>query len=266
MLLLSRKPGEAIVFPGLGITVNVTRSSARTATIGIDAPPEIRILRKELFNGAVEKAIDFPSFEQAFGNVQREVHQLRNHLNTLNLGLQLYRQQMNAGLKEAADRTFSKVIHQLDCIEQHFGKRSEAIDAQMENPNLQSSVKLLLVEDDPDQRELLAGILSMRGCVVDCVASGNAAISYLDTNESPDYVLLDMQMADGDGASTIRQLRQCEASKNIRIVATSGKPPCDYGIAEGPNGFDRWFAKPLNTDGLLQYIQSDDNSIKPLAC
>ncbi|HBE65320.1 MAG TPA: hypothetical protein DDX19_21685 [Rhodopirellula baltica] len=266
MLLLSRKPGEAIVFPSLGITINVTRASARTATIGIDAPPEIRILRKELCNWAVEEAFDVASFEQNFGNVKLELHQLRNHLNTLNLGLQLYRQQMDAGLKEAADRTFLKVMHQLDCLERNFGKRAEAIDAQMENLNLHSSVKLLLVEDDADERDFLAGILSMRGCVVDCVASGNAAISYLNSNESPDYVLLDMQMADGDGASTIRQLRQCEASKNIRIVATSGKSPCDYGVAEGPTGFDRWFAKPLNTDGLLRYIQSDENSIKPLAC
>ncbi len=48
MLILSRRAGEEIVIPELGITLDVVSVKGKTVRIGIDAPPEIRILRGEL--------------------------------------------------------------------------------------------------------------------------------------------------------------------------------------------------------------------------
>jgi carbon storage regulator len=47
MLILSRKVGEKIVI-GDGITVVVSRVSGDRVTLGLEAPPEVRILRGEL--------------------------------------------------------------------------------------------------------------------------------------------------------------------------------------------------------------------------
>ena len=47
MLILSRKVGEQIVI-GDGITVVVSRVSGDRVTLGLEAPPEVRILRGEL--------------------------------------------------------------------------------------------------------------------------------------------------------------------------------------------------------------------------
>ena len=47
MLVLSRRPEEALVI-GEGITVRVLEIKGRTVRLGIDAPPEVRIQRREI--------------------------------------------------------------------------------------------------------------------------------------------------------------------------------------------------------------------------
>lgn len=47
MLVLTRKPGEKIIIDG-GITISVTEVSGGRVRIGIEAPPDISILRGEL--------------------------------------------------------------------------------------------------------------------------------------------------------------------------------------------------------------------------
>lgn len=48
MLVLSRKPGQAIVLPGLGITIQVTEVQGNNVRIGITADPKYQIVRREL--------------------------------------------------------------------------------------------------------------------------------------------------------------------------------------------------------------------------
>ena len=49
MLVLSRKPGERIVFPGLGVVLTVVGASAGRVRIGIEAPPEVPVHREEIW-------------------------------------------------------------------------------------------------------------------------------------------------------------------------------------------------------------------------
>jgi carbon storage regulator CsrA len=48
MLVLSRRPNEKIIFPGLGITVQVAEIKGGRVRLGIEAPPEVKVLREEL--------------------------------------------------------------------------------------------------------------------------------------------------------------------------------------------------------------------------
>jgi carbon storage regulator len=48
MLVLSRKIGEKLVFPSLGVTVQVVRIEGGKVRLGIEAPPEVRVHREEL--------------------------------------------------------------------------------------------------------------------------------------------------------------------------------------------------------------------------
>jgi carbon storage regulator CsrA len=48
MLVLSRRPGEAIVVPGLNLTIRVLGIKGGTVRLGIDAPYDLKVLREEL--------------------------------------------------------------------------------------------------------------------------------------------------------------------------------------------------------------------------
>ena len=49
MLVLSRKPGERIVFPGLRVVLTVVGASAGRVRLGIEAPPEVPVHREEVW-------------------------------------------------------------------------------------------------------------------------------------------------------------------------------------------------------------------------
>ena len=48
MLVLSRREDDKIVFPNLGITVEVLRIAGRSVRLGVKAPSQVRVLRHEL--------------------------------------------------------------------------------------------------------------------------------------------------------------------------------------------------------------------------
>lgn len=48
MLVLSRRCNERIVFPTLGISIEVRQIASRKVQLAIDAPRDIRIFRQEL--------------------------------------------------------------------------------------------------------------------------------------------------------------------------------------------------------------------------
>ena len=48
MLVLSRRQDDKIVFPNLGITVEILKIAGRSVRMGVEAPSDVRVLRHEL--------------------------------------------------------------------------------------------------------------------------------------------------------------------------------------------------------------------------
>lgn len=48
MLVLSRRVGESIVVPSLGITITVVQVDGNRTRLGIQAPPEVAVHREEV--------------------------------------------------------------------------------------------------------------------------------------------------------------------------------------------------------------------------
>lgn len=62
MLVFARKKGEEILFPDLGITVKIIRfKSGNIVAIGVDAPTNIRVHRREVFESMQEHGERFQS-------------------------------------------------------------------------------------------------------------------------------------------------------------------------------------------------------------
>jgi len=50
VLVLTRRPHEKIVLPGLGVTIEVIAIKGNSVRLGIEAPPDVQILREELLS------------------------------------------------------------------------------------------------------------------------------------------------------------------------------------------------------------------------
>lgn len=84
-------------------------------------------------------------------------------------------------------------------------------------------MNVLLIDDDPDIRQI--GHLSLQvvgGFNVMVVASGAAGVAYAQNN-TPDVVLLDMMMPGMDGISTLAELRRIPTMQEIPIVFFTAK-------------------------------------------
>ena len=80
--------------------------------------------------------------------------------------------------------------------------------------------KILLVEDNEMNRDVLFRLLSRRGYQVVFAEDGEAAIDRAMA-EKPDLVLMDLSLPKLDGFEATRRLRTIEAGKKIPIVALS---------------------------------------------
>jgi hypothetical protein len=81
---------------------------------------------------------------------------------------------------------------------------------------------VLVVEDDPDTREILRRLLEKEGCQVIAAANGRLALERL-AESRPMLILLDLMMPEMDGFQFIDRLRQHKNWRNIPIVVVTAK-------------------------------------------
>lgn len=238
MLVLSRRQNDKVVFPRLGVTVEILRINGRSVRVGIDAPPEVSVLRHEIVQQEGHKiAASLPTDKLS--------HRLRNQLHSANLALQLSRKQLERGLIEPAEATLEKALREFEAIDREIASGE------------QEKLKALLVEDDRNESELLAGFLRMSDFEVDTAADGREALYRLSQDSPPDVVLLDMMMPRLDGPSTVTELRSNPRFEGLRVFAVSGTSPDEIGVPTGPEGVDRWFSKPVNPQRLVSEIRRE---------
>lgn len=81
-------------------------------------------------------------------------------------------------------------------------------------------MKILIVEDNPDMRDLLALIVERSGYHPILASHGKEGLEKA-TVEKPDLILMDMMMPVMDGWEAARALRANPDTKNIPILATT---------------------------------------------
>ena len=111
---------------------------------------------------------------------------------------------------------------------------------------------LLVVDDDPRLRELLARYLGEQGFRVSTVADG-AAMDALLARARPDLVILDLMLPGEDGLSIARRLR---ARDHIPIIILSARGEDVDRIVGLEVGADDYLPKPFNPRELLARIRA----------
>ena len=110
---------------------------------------------------------------------------------------------------------------------------------------------ILLVDDDPNLREMLRQMLEMGGFEVTEAEDGLDALDKL-AKITPDIMVLDVMMPNLDGVSLCRQLRSEAEFVSLPIIMLSGKTQqraVQEGLAAGAN---LYLCKPITVTDLIQ--------------
>lgn len=259
MLVLSRKENQSIRFPNLGISVHLVRVEGKKVRLGIDAPKDVRIHRDELCD---------PDFDETESSLRQLRHQRRNEWNKVRIGLALAQKQLEYGQAEDAEQTLAGAIAELDRLDKatrHELSPRPSYGRQATGSTEASRKRALIVEDNDNERELLAGYLRLSGFQVDTASNGLEAIRYLSESEKnlPQAVVLDMKMPKLNGAETVTNLRFRSTTKNLKLYAVSGSTPDEMAVSIGPKGVDRWFSKPIDPEELVRHIAAEHDELAP---
>jgi carbon storage regulator CsrA len=260
MLVLSRRLKEKIVFPGLNVSVQVVSMKGKVVGLGIEAPPEVRVLREELASQAVPEATPTPSRAVPAAEETRFAtlaHQVRERLKSTSVNLGMVQLLLDAGCNEEAKQALASLRDDLQLL--RYGLDGELEIEPAKPAPAKKPLKALLVEDDRSQRELLAKVLRMGGVEVETAGDGCDALDHLRSHARPDVVLLDMGLPRCDGATVVRTVRNDPAYAGLRIFAVTGRPRAEFDVSTGQAGVDRWFQKPLDAAALLEDLRGGLN-------
>jgi eukaryotic-like serine/threonine-protein kinase len=118
-------------------------------------------------------------------------------------------------------------------------------------------VRILVAEDDPDFRDLLALKLGMEFPDADivCVGNGGDLINAFD-QKTASVVMIDLQMPILDGVAVTAQLRSRPEAQNVPIIVmTASGGPQDWKLLSSL-GADRFIVKPVILDDVIATLRS----------
>ncbi len=111
--------------------------------------------------------------------------------------------------------------------------------------------KIMLVDDDPITQTLLKTLLEMEGFQVVLWDLGTDVISSV-REETPDLIVLDVNLNEVDGFDVLRELRADAQLKKTRVIMSSGMDYDERCKQEGANGF---LLKPYMPEALIALIR-----------
>jgi CheY-like chemotaxis protein len=115
-------------------------------------------------------------------------------------------------------------------------------------------VRVLVDDDDADNREMLATVLVHSGAVVATAVSAAEALVAFE-RERPHVVISDIGLPDEDGFSLLRKLRDpLRAGGRVPAIALTGySSPADRARMEG-EGFEAHLTKPVELGVMLATV------------
>ena len=115
--------------------------------------------------------------------------------------------------------------------------------------------KILLVEDNEDNRDMLSRRLIRKGYDVSLANDGGAGVAQA-LSEAPDLILMDMSLPVLDGWEATRRVKENPATRAIPIIALTAHAMADDREKAIAAGCDDYDTKPIDLPRLLEKIES----------
>lgn len=122
-------------------------------------------------------------------------------------------------------------------------------------PRPLEGVRILLVEDDDDIRNLLRLALESRGAVLTAVDGTRAAVAAIDV-QTPDIVISDITMPGEDGHALLRKVRGLPLTRGGKIpaIALTALDSREARVASRDAGFHYHLTKPVDANKLVEIV------------
>lgn len=115
--------------------------------------------------------------------------------------------------------------------------------------------KVLLADDEPSMRKLIERVLGAEAYELLAVSNGLDALKTAAA-ESPDIILLDIDMPRRNGLDVLRDLRRNARTRMIPVIMLSGYGTVDDEVGGLGLGADDYISKPFSGDGLKARVAS----------
>lgn len=115
--------------------------------------------------------------------------------------------------------------------------------------------KILIVEDNPMNRDMLSRRLIRSGHLVLMAGDGRQGITSAQ-NECPDLILMDMSLPEIDGWEATRRLKSDKATRRIPVIALTAHAMSSDRQKCMEAGCDDYDTKPVDYQRLTAKIQA----------
>ena len=116
-----------------------------------------------------------------------------------------------------------------------------------------TAARILVVEDDPDNRRIVVKVLAVDGYTTLEAADGESAVA-LARREHPDAILMDLAMPGVDGWEAARRLKADPATADIPIVALTAFALRGDEDRAREAGCDAYLAKPCRPQAIRDVV------------
>lgn len=122
------------------------------------------------------------------------------------------------------------------------------------HPAAQPAWRILLVDDEPTQRLIMARLLKRAGYEVEMAANGREALAKLEEGDFP-LMITDWEMPEMDGVALCRALRSKERGYTYIILLTS-RDAIEHLVAGLQSGADDYLIKPVVEPELIARLNT----------
>ena len=114
--------------------------------------------------------------------------------------------------------------------------------------------KILLVEDNEMNRDMLSRRLERKGFEVVMAVDGQAGVD-MASSSNPDIILMDLSLPIIDGWEATRRIKADSATQNIPVIALTAHAMAGDEEKAREAGCDDYDTKPVNLNRLLEKIR-----------
>ena len=121
---------------------------------------------------------------------------------------------------------------------------------------------VLIVEDEPSQREVLSYNLQAEGYRIAVAVNGEEALLLVD-EEMPDVIVLDWMLPAVSGIEVCRQLKTRAETRTVPIIMISAKSEEVDRVRGLETGADDYVVKPYSVSELLARVRTQLRRVRP---